>query len=428
MSTILIKKGHVIDPHSGMDGIFDILIENGKVSRIGKRLNLKVRNSIDAKGLIVAPGLIDIHVHIREPGREDKETVETASRAAAAGGFTSIMAMPNTRPAADDQTVIEYIVKRAADVGLVNIFPIGAITKGLESGNLAEMSDMKKSGAIAVSDDGFDLTNSMLLREAMKYAKMLDLPMISHCEDMDFADHWAINEGAMSTRLGLPGKPAVAEELGIARSALLAEDTGVAFHFTHINTKRSAELVRDARKRKARVTCDTCPHYFVLDEASVEDYDANFKMNPPLREKSEVAAMKKLIKSGVIDAIATDHAPHLPIDKMLEFEDCENGIVGLETSLGLSLTHLVHEKVIDMKRLIELMSTNPAQIMNLHESKGSIDKGFDGDVTIIDPSKEWKVDKSLFESKGRNTPFDGHKLKGKAVTTIVGGKVIYSEL
>lgn len=428
MSTILIKKGHVIDPHSGMDGVFDILIENGKVSRIGKRLNLKVRNSIDAKGLIVAPGLIDIHVHIREPGREDKETVETVSRAAAAGGFTSIMAMPNTRPAADDQTVIEYIVKRAADVGLVNIFPIGAITKGLESGNLAEMSDMKKSGAIAVSDDGFDLTNSMLLREAMKYAKMLDLPMISHCEDMDFADHWAINEGAMSTRLGLPGKPAVAEELGIARSALLAEDTGVAFHFTHINTKRSAELVRDARKRKARVTCDTCPHYFVLDEASVEEYDANFKMNPPLREKSEVAAMKKLIKNGVIDAIATDHAPHLPIDKMLEFEDCENGIVGLETSLGLSLTHLVHEKVIDMNRLIELMSTNPAQIMNLHESKGSIDKGFDGDVTIIDPSKEWKVDKSLFESKGRNTPFDGHKLKGKAVTTIVGGKVIHSEL
>lgn len=424
MSTILVKKGHVICPVSGIDGRFDILIEKGKISRIGKRLNLNVRNTFDASGLIVTPGLIDMHVHLREPGREDKETIQTASESAAAGGFTSIMAMPNTRPVADDQTVIEYISRKAAEVAVVNVFPIGTITKRMDGDGLAEMSDMQKSGAIALSDDGVDVEDSLLLREAMKYASMLDIPLISHCEDMDFAKQWAMSEGRMSTKLGLPGKPVEAEELGIARSAILVEGVGAQFHFTHINTKRSAEIIRDAKKRKARVTCDTCPHYFVLTEESLKGYDANYKMNPPLRSEEHVKAMKTFIKNGTIDAITTDHAPHLPIDKMLEFEDCENGIVGLETSLGLSLTHLVHEKVIDMSKLIELMSSNPARIMNLHERKGKIEKGFDGDLTIIDPDKEWIVDMNAFKSKGRNTPFHGTKLKGKAIAVVVGGNKI----
>lgn len=424
MSTILVKKGRVVCPDSGIDGRFDILIEKGKITRIGKRLNLKVRNTFDASGLVVTPGLIDMHVHLREPGREDKETIQTASESAAAGGFTSIMAMPNTRPVADDQTVIEYISRKAAEVAVVNVFPIGTITKRMDGDGLAEMSDMKKSGAVALSDDGVDVEDSLLLREAMKYASMLNMPLISHCEDMDFSKHWAMNEGEMSTKLGLPGKPVEAEELGIARSAILAEGVGAQFHFTHINTKRSAEIIRDAKKRKAQITCDTCPHYFALSEEFLEGYDANYKMNPPLRSEEHVRAMKTFIKNGTIDAITTDHAPHLPIDKMLEFEDCENGIVGLETSLGLSLTHLVHEKVIDISRLVELMSSNPARIMNLHNRKGKIEKGFDGDLTIIDPKKGWTVDMNTFKSKGRNTPFHGTKLKGKSVAVIVGGNKI----
>lgn len=424
MSTILIKKGHVIDPITKINGRFDILIENGKISRIGKRLNIKAQKVFDASGLVVTPGLIDMHVHVREPGREDKESIESVSESAAAGGFTSIMAMPNTRPIADDQTVIEYIARKAKDVACVNIFPIGTITKSMDGEGLSEMSDMKKSGAIAMSDDGVDVEDSLLLREAMKYAHMLDLPLISHCEDMDFSKHWAMNEGAMSTKLGLPGKPVEAEELGIARSSILAEGVGALFHFTHINTKRSAEIIRDAKKRGAAISCDTCPHYFVLDETALEGYDSNYKMNPPLRDISHVKAMKAFLKNGVIDAITTDHAPHLPIDKMLEFEDCENGIVGLETSLGLSLTHLVHEKVIDMNRLVELMSSNPARIMKIDDRKGRIEKGYDGDITIIDPKLEWTVDKNLFKSKGRNTPFHNTKLKGKSIAIIVAGKLI----
>jgi dihydroorotase len=424
MSTILVKKGHVIDPTTKMNGRFDILIENGKITRIGKRLNIKAKKVFDASGLTVVPGLIDMHVHVREPGREDKETIETVSAAAAAGGFTTIMAMPNTRPVADDQTVIEYIKRKAAEVSQVTILPIGTITKSMDGEGLAEMSDMKKSGAVAISDDGVDVEDSLLLREAMKYAKMLDLPMISHCEDMDFSKEWAMNEGAMSTKLGLPGKPVEAEELGIARSEILAEGTGASFHFTHINTKRSAEIIRDAKKRKASVTCDTCPHYFVLDETALENYDANFKMNPPLRSNEHVKAMKQFIKNGTIDAITTDHAPHLPIDKMREFEDCENGIVGLETSLGLTLTHLVHEKVIDIQRMVELMSSNPAKIMKIDDRKGRIEKGYDGDLTIFDPEEEWVVDKNAFKSKGRNTPFHGVTLRGRSKAVIVGGKKI----
>lgn len=425
MGTILIKKGHVIDPKNKINGRFDILVENGKITRIGKRLNIKAKSIYDASGLIVTPGLIDMHVHLREPGREDKETVETGTKSAAAGGFTTVIAMPNTSPIADNQTGIEYIYKKAAEKGVVNVFATGAITSGQKGQALAEISDMKKSGAIAVTDDGVDVQNSDLMRKAMQYCEMLDIPLISHCEDMAFEKKWAMNEGAMSTKLGLPGKPPEAEELAIARSAILAESTGAQFHFTHVNTERAVKIISDSKKRKAKVTCDTCPHYFTLSEDTLENYDPNFKMNPPLRSKEEVEKMKKMLANGQIDAIVTDHAPHLPIDKMHAFEECENGIVGLETAVGLTLTHLVHEKVIDMKRFVELLSTNPAEILRL-KTKGQIAKDFDGDFTIIDLNKKWTVDKSTFKTKGRNTPFDGWEMKGKAVAVVVGGKLIES--
>ncbi|MBU1119149.1 dihydroorotase [Patescibacteria group bacterium] len=423
MADILIKRGRVIDPEQGIDEQLDVLIRNGKVQKLRKRINEKKAQVVDARGLIVTPGFIDLHVHLREPGREDKETIKTCSEAAAAGGFTTIVGMPNTSPVSDNQTVPEFVAAKAAREAVVDVRVVGSITQGLSGEAISEMDDLKKAGIVGISDDGFDVKNASLMRDAMEYAAMLDLPIISHSEDMSFKEAWAMNEGVMSTKLGLPGKPAASEEIAISRNIMIAAITGATLHCSHINTKRAVQLVYEGRKKGVNVTCDTCPHFFTLDESYLVDYDANYKMNPPLREKTEVSALKTYLRNGIIDAITSDHAPHLLVDKMVEFEHCENGIVGLETSVGLVLTHLVKERFISLTRMVELMSVNPAKILGFKE-KGSLKEGNDGDITLIDENKNWTVDKSTFKSKGRNTPFDGWELSGKAVGVVSQGKYI----
>jgi len=419
---LLIKNGLVIDPKNKIKSTMDVLLNNGKVAKVAKKISEKVK-TIDAKGMIVTPGLIDMHVHLREPGREDKETIETCSKAAANGGITTIVGMPNTTPVADDQTVVKYVCTTAASEAVVNVYPVGNITKGGKGKELAQIGDLKRAGAIAVSDDGVDVNDPGLMRLAMEYLKKWKLPLMSHSEDSVFAGHWAMHEGAVSTRLGLPGKPAAVEEVAITKQIILSELTGVSVHFTHINSIGAVALIRDAKKRGINVTSDSCPHYFTMTDEAVVGYDANYKMNPPLRPQEHVNAIKKGLRDGTVDCIATDHAPHLLVDKYLEFENCANGIIGLDCSVSLVMTHLVHKKVIDMSRMVELMSTNPAKILNL-EKKGHLSVGADADITIIDPKKEAAIDKDKFLSKGRNTPFHGWKVKGVPVYTIVKGKIV----
>jgi dihydroorotase len=421
MSTV-IKNGRVVDPKNKIDGVMDVLIEDGKIVKVGK--NLSGDKVIDAKDKIVTPGLIDMHVHLREPGREDKETIETCSKAAARGGFTSIVGMPNTTPVADDQTVIKYITSIAEKEAIVNVYPTGNITKGGKGKGLSQIGDLKRAGAIAVSDDGWDVKDTGLMRMAMDYLKKWKLPIISHSEDIDLSGkNWAMHEGRVSTRLGLPGKPAQAEESAIAKQIILTGLTGYPIHFTHVNSIGALNLIKNAKKRGLNVTCDTCPHYFTLTDENVVGYDSNMKMNPPLRPKEHLKAIIKGLHDGTVDCITTDHAPHLLVEKYLEFEHCANGIVGLETSLPLVMTYLVNNKEIDMNRMVELMSLNPAKILDL-ESKGHLGVGADADVTVIDKEAKETIDKNLFESKGRNTPFDGWDVLGLPVMTIVGGKVV----
>lgn len=424
MSTV-IKNGRVIDPKNKIDGVMDILIEKGKIVNVGKKLSADKK--IDVQGKIVMPGLIDMHVHLREPGREDKETIETCSRAAARGGFTSIVGMPNSTPVADDQTVVKYITAIAENEAVVNVYPTGNITKGANGKGLAQIGDLKRAGAIAVSDDGWDIKNTGIMRMAMDYLKKWKLPIISHSEDLDLAgENWAMHEGHVSTRLGLPGKPAEAEESAIAKQIVLTGLTGYPIHFTHVNSIGALSLIKDAKKRGLKVTCDTCPHYFTLTDENVVGYNSNMKMNPPLRPKEHMLAVKKGLKEGTIDCITTDHAPHLLVDKYLEFEHCANGIVGLETSVPLVMTYLVAPKQIDLNRMVELMSANPAKILKL-EDKGHLSVGADADITILDTEAKETIDKNLFESKGRNTPFDGWNVVGLPIMTIVGGKVVMKD-
>jgi dihydroorotase len=421
MSTV-IKNGHVVDPKNKVDSVMDVLISKGKIEKVGK--GLTGDKEIDAKGKIVVPGLIDMHVHLREPGREDKETIETCSRAAARGGFTSIVGMPNTTPTADDQTVVKYVCSIAKETAIVNVFPTGNITKGSKGKELAQIGDLKRAGAIAVTDDGWDIKNTNIMRMAMEYLHKWQLPIISHSEDFDLSGKdWAMHEGRVSTRLGLPGKPAEAEEVAIAKQIVLSSLTGYPIHFTHVNSVGALGLIKDAKKKGLKVTCDTCPHYFTLTDENVVGYDPNMKMNPPLRPKRHLKAVVNGLNDGTIDCITTDHAPHLLIEKYLEFEHCVNGIVGLETSLPLVMTYLVNNGEIDMNRMVELMSLNPATILNL-EGKGHLGVGADADITIIDKDAKETIDKTLFESKGRNTPFDGWEVVSLPVMTIVNGKVV----
>ena len=421
---LLVKGGRLIDPDSGLDGVSDLLIEEGRIAAIGKKISAEGAEVIQARGRVVAPGLIDMHVHLREPGREDEETVRTGTRAAARGGFTSVACMPNTDPVIDNQGMVKFIYSQAKKTGLVSVFPIGSITKGLGGEELAEIGELKESGVVAISDDGKPVENSEVMRRALEYAKMFNLVVISHCEDKNLKGEGVMHEGYFSTVLGLPGIPAAAEEVMVARDLELVELSGGCLHIAHVTTRRSIEMIRQAKSRGVRVTCETAPHYFSLTDEAVKDFDTNTKMNPPLRTEKDVEAIKGGLQDGTIDVIATDHAPHTIVEKEVEYDLAPFGIIGLETALPLVLK-LVEEGSLTLGEALAKMSRNPAKILRL--KKGTLTVGADADITIINLDKEVTVDADEFESRSKNSPFLGWKLKGAAAVTIVGGEVVMRE-
>jgi dihydroorotase len=420
---LLIKNGRVIDPSQGIDDTLDILVADGKIKELGKGLKAAGADVIDAAGLLVTPGLIDMHVHLRDPGLEYKEDIASGTRAAAAGGFTSVACMPNTKPVNDNKTVTSYILNQARTVGVVNVFPVGAITQGSKGEALAEMGELKESGCVAVSDDGHPVANAELMRRALEYARGMGIMVISHAEDKALVGEGVMNEGFTSTELGLKGIPRVAEDIATVRDVFLAEYTSSPLHVAHVSTAGSVRLIREAKARGVKVTCETAPHYFSLTDDAVRGYNTNAKMNPPLREAEDVAAIKAGLADGTIDAIATDHAPHHLDEKDVEFNLAMNGIVGLETSLPLSL-RLVAEGILDLPALVAKMSLNPARILGL--DRGTLQVGAPADITVVDTGREWMVTEELLASKSKNSPWLGESLKGCAAYTIVGGKVVYS--
>ena len=423
---LLIKNGHVIDPANGIDEVTDIFIEDGVISETEVDTELEGLDIpiIDASGMIVAPGLVDMHVHLREPGQEYKEDIETGTRAAVCGGVTSVACMPNTDPVCDNETVVRYIKSRAAEVGYANVFPVGAISKGLEGKYLAEIGEMAFAGAVAVSDDGRPVENSALMRRAIEYSQMFDVTVISHCEDAALGEG-DMNEGAVASSMGLRGISRAAEEVMAARDILVAEAVGGRVHIAHISTRGTVELVRRAKERGVNVTCETCPHYFSLTDEACIGFNTNAKMNPPLRTADDVQAIKDGLKDGTIDCIVTDHAPHHIDEKMCEFQNAKNGIVGLETSLGLGIKNLVKEGVLTLSQLIEKMSLNPSKILGI--SKGTLSRGRAADIVIFNPDKPWTVDVTKLHSKGKNSPYDGFELYGKPEYVIVNGEVIINQ-
>ena len=425
---VLIKGGRVIDP-GNLDGIMDILIKDGKISEIKEHgSKLKAQSSklkvIDASGKIVTPGLIDMHVHLREPGHEYKETIESGCLSAAYGGFTAICPMPNTNPVNDNGQITEYILKKAGIADTVRVYPVAAISKGLNGKSLCEYGELKEAGAIALSDDGYPVRDSQLMRRAMEYAKGFSMPIISHCEDLNLAANGVVNEGAVATSMGLAGIPNAAESIMVMRDIALCELTESRLHIAHVSTKESVQAIRNAKKRGVKVTAETAPHYFTLTEDAIKGYNTNTKMNPPLRSSQDREAILEGLADGTIDIIATDHAPHSYIEKEVEFDQAANGIIGLETSVSLSLK-LVHDGVISLTGLIEKMSTNPARIIGI---ENGIKIGYSADITIIDPDLSYKIDSGKFQSLSRNTPFNGWDMKGKAVLTMVGGKILFEEM
>ncbi len=421
MAGWLIRKGKVVDPASGIEGIRDVLVEGGKIKAVGVTLRAKGARIIDAEGLLVLPGLIDMHAHLRDPGRPDKETIASGTRAAALGGFTTVCCMANTDPPIDNPAVVQYVLKKAEIEGVVRVLPIGAVTKGLKGEALAEMGLMLEEGAIAFSDDGRPVTNPSLMRRALEYASQFGVPILSHCEVKDLAQGGAMNEGSLSTAIGLPGIPALAEEIMVERDMRLAEKFG-RVHIAHVSSAKSVMIIRQAKRKKIAVTCETCPHYFSLNEEAVRDYDTNAKVNPPLRTAKDVKAIMLGLRDGTIDVIATDHAPHNIEEKNVEFNAASSGMIGLETALALTLTRLVEPKILTLKQAVEKMTTAPARILNLN--KGTLKPGADADIILVDPKAEWTVDPAKFASKSKNTPFAGWKLKGRVLYTIVGGKVV----
>ncbi len=425
MRRTLIKGGRVVDPETGVDGVLDIVVEDGIIASVGKRKAQKTKAAIiEASGKIVTPGLIDMHVHLREPGHEYKETVHTGCLAAAHGGFTAVCCMPNTDPVNDNQSVTDYILRKARTADTVHVYPVGAISRGLRGKSLADFGELMAAGVIAVSDDGNPVMNGQLMRRALEYAKGFGLLVIAHCEDRNLSANAVMNEGITATRLGLPGMPNAAETVMVARDIALCELTGARLHIAHVSTEGSVRLIREAKARGAPVSAETAPHYFSLTEEAVMDYDTNAKVHPPLRTAADMHAVRQGLADGTIDVIASDHAPHTSIEKDLEFDQAANGMIGLETSLPLSL-QLVEMGLLDMGGLIARMSVNPARILNL--THVGIKPGNPADLTMIDPKKEFVVDPSTFRSKSRNTPFSGWTLKGKAVMTMVAGKVVFKE-
>jgi dihydroorotase len=424
MQSLLITGGRIIDPASHLDGPADVLIRDGRIESIGTGLRDSEADVYDARGAIVAPGFIDMHVHLREPGIEHAETIETGARAAAAGGFTTICCMPNTQPVNDNATVTSYIVQRARAVADVNVFPIGAITKGSLGEELAAIGSMREAGIVAISDDGRPVMNARVMRRAMELARALDLAVIDHCEDLNLSAGGDMHEGPVSVRLGLGGIPSASEDVMVARDLLLAELTGARFHVAHLSTERSLAMVAFAKTRGLRVSCEVTPHHFALTDAELGVYDSNFKMKPPLRCSHDAEAVIGGIASGVVDAIATDHAPHPGSEKMQEFERCPFGITGLETALGLSLAELFHKGRITLPRLVELFTTGPANILKL--DRGTLSPGAPADVTIFDLDTEWTYDVLQSYSKSRNSPFNGRRFRGGPRATIVGGRIVWN--
>lgn len=423
---LLIKNGKVIDPSQNIDKKMNILVDGEIIKEYPKNTtNLEKRNDvkvIDASKLVVVPGLIDIHVHLREPGFEHKETIRTGTLSAAAGGFTSIACMPNTDPINDNASVTDYILLKARTEGVVNVLPIGAITKSEEGKELAEIGEMYKAGCVAISDDGVPVTNSNLMRRAMEYVRAFNIPVIVHAEDSYLSDDGVMNEGKTSTMLGLKGIPNASEEVMIARDIFLSELTGTDLHICHVSTEGSVRIIREAKKRGIKVTAEATPHHFLLTDEEVYNYNTNAKMNPPLRTSKDVKAIIKGLKDGTIDVIATDHAPHSEDEKNVEFDIAPFGIVGLETALPLSLK-LVDDKVLTMNQVIEKLTVIPAKIVN--SEKGTLKKNMVADITIFDPKEEYLIDKDNFYSKGKNTPFQNWKVRGKVKYTIVSGKIVY---
>ena len=422
---LLIKQGRLVDPVGGIGGVMDILIENGKVAVIGSDLREPDAQVINAQGLVVSAGLIDIHVHLREPGFEYKETIETGCAAAARGGFTSIACMPNTKPVVDTPEQVAFVLEQAKKACGVRVMPIAAVSVGQQGKSLTDAEALAAAGAAALSDDGVPVQDANLMRDALIKARRQRLPVLSHCEDAGMVCNYAVNEGVVSRRLGIPGRPAIAEELMVMRDAMLAEETGGAIHICHVSTARSVDIVRQYKKKGVRITCETCPQYFTLTEEEILAQGSLARVNPPLRTWKDVEGIIAGLQDGTIDAIVTDHAPHSVEEKARPLTEAPSGMVGLETSLAVSLTALYHTGKLDLSTLLGKMTVKPARILGT--DRGRLALGSDGDAVIFDPDEEWVVDPEQFASKGRNTPFGGRRLKGRVKYTVVGGKVIYQD-
>jgi dihydroorotase len=425
MNATVIRNGRIIDPANRRDELEDIAVVDGRIAGLSEIRDPKSEiDEIDATGLIVAPGLIDLHVHLREPGFGWKETIETGSRAAAAGGFTTIVCMPNTSPAADSPGTIAWIMERADDVACVNVLPAGAISKGLMGEELAPIGSLKLAGVVAITDDGRCVQNNELMRRAVEYARMVGVPVLDHCQDYNLVGNGVVHEGYWSTLLGLPGWPSAGEEAIVMRNVLLAELCDHNVHCQHISAAGSVRILREARARGVKISGEVCPHHIALTDDAIQEFDPNCKMNPPLRAKEDVAALLEGIADGTLEILCSDHAPHAQFEKEVEFDAAPFGIVGLETELGLFLDLLVHKhKTIELPRLIEMFTVNPARLLQIEA--GTLSVGRAADITLIDPEMEWTVDAGAFQSMSRNTPFDGWELKGRAVRTIVGGKTVW---
>ena len=437
--TLLIKNGRVIDPATRTDKQMDILVEDDRIVKRAEKIDTKADKTINAKGCYVMPGFIDMHVHLRDPGQEEKETVVTGSRAAARGGFTTILAMPNTKPVVDNADVVNYVHNKAKNLGLVHVLQIGAVTRGQKGEELAAIEEMAAAGSPAISEDGKSVMNAKLLRDAMKITQKLDIPVLSHCEDKNLVDGGVVNADANAKREGLRGITNSVEDVIIARDIMIAKDTGAALHLCHCSTKSSVMMVQMAKEQGVRVTAEVCPHHFTLTsddihkiEPSIDqekklaidaDADTNFKMNPPLRSREDVQALKEGLRDNIMDVISTDHAPHTFEEKNNSMEKAPFGIVGLETAAALTHTELVLKDYLTPMQMAEKMSCNPAKILGL--DAGSLEEGKPADIVIFDPKKTYKIDKNKFWSKGRNTPFDGKEVTGAVLTTIVEGKIAY---